>query len=203
MKTLRLIAVSFVFAAIFAISAFAQTAPATTTGKVYVINTYAFSDQKEGITKFINASKQLEVEMGPRYKELETLATTATALGKEIQTLRDQVAANPKIPIKPEDVQAKVDKFQQMQVEYKRKEEDTKQAVGRRSQVLLDPIRQDIFKVMQDFAAQKGYPLIFDLAKMDETNIILAIGDPKVDVTKEFITFYNARPATAATTATK
>ena len=90
-----------------------------------------------------------------------------------------------------------------MQVDYKRKEEDVKQAVGKRSQVLLDPIRQDIFKVMQDFASQKGYPLIFDLAKMDETNIILAIGDPKVDVTKEFITFYNARPATAATTATK
>jgi len=202
MKTLRLIAVSFVFAAIFAVSAFAQTTPATT-GKVYVINTYLFSDQKEGITKFVNASKQLDTEMGPRYKELETLATQAQALAKEIQTLRDQAATNPKLPIKPEDVQTKVDKFQQMQVDYKRKEEDMKQVVGKRSQVLLDPIRQDIFKVMQEFAKQKGYPIILDLAKMDEANIILAIGDPSADVTKEFVTFYNARPATAATTATK
>lgn len=198
MKTLRLIAVSFVFAAIFAISAVAQTTPATT-GKVYVINTYLFSDQKEGITKFVNASKTLETEMGPRYKELETLATQATALAKEIQTQRDQLAASPKTPIDQNALQAKADKFQQMQIDYKRKEEDTKQAVGRRSQALLDPIRQDIFKVMQEFATQKGYPLIFDLAKMDESNIILAIGDPKVDVTKEFITFYNARPATTAT----
>lgn len=201
MKTIRLIAVSFVFAAIFAVSAFAQATPAT--GKVYVINTYAFSDQKEGITKFVNASKTLDTEMQPRYKELETLATQATALAKEIQTLRDQAAANPKIPIKTEDVQAKVDKFQQMQIDYKRKEEDTKNVVSKRSQVLLDPIRADIFKVMQDFAKQKSYPIILDLAKMDEANIILAIGDDKVDVTKEFITFYNARPATAATTATK
>lgn len=201
MKTLRLIAASFVFAALFAVSAFAQTAPATT-GKVFVINTYAFSDQKEGITKFVNASKTLETEMAPRYKELETLATQAQALAKEIQTQRD-TAATSKVPIDTAGLQAKADKFQQMQVDYKRKEEDMKQVAGKRSQVLLDPIRADIFKVMQDFAKQKAYPIILDLAKMDEANIILAIGDDKVDVTKEFITFYNARPATAATTATK
>ena len=202
MKTLRLIAVSFVFAAIFAISAVAQTTTATT-GKVYVINTYLFSDQKEGITKFVNASKTLETEMAPRYKELDTLATQATALAKEIQTLRDQLAANPKAPINQADVQAKADKFQQMQIDYKRKEEDVKQAVEKRGQTLLNPIRADIFKVMQEFAKAKSYPIILDLAKMDEANIILAIGDEKVDVTKEFIAFYNARPATAATTATK
>lgn len=201
MKTLRLIAATFVFAALFAVSAFAQTAPATT-GKVFVINTYAFSDQKEGITKFVNASKTLETEMAPRYKELETLATQAQALAKQIQTERD-TAATSKVPIDTAGLQAKADKFQQMQVDYKRKEEDMKQVAGKRSQVLLDPIRADIFKVMQDFAKQKSYPIILDLAKMDESNIILAIGDASVDVTKEFITFYNARPATAATTATK
>lgn len=202
MKTLRLIAVSFVFAAIFAVSAFAQTAPATTTGKVYVINTYAFSDQKEGITKFVNASKQIETEMTPRYKELEALATQFQTLNKEYQTLVDQ-ASTSKVPIKTEDLQAKRDKLQQMQVDYKRKEEDTKAVVAKRGQALLDPIRADIFKVMQDFAKQKSYPIILDLAKMDEANIILAIGDDKVDVTKEFVAFYNARPAAAATTATK
>jgi Skp family chaperone for outer membrane proteins len=164
---------------------------------------HLFSDQKEGITKFSNALKQLDTEMGPRYKELETMGTQAQALAKEITTLRETLAANPKAPIKPEDVQAKADKFQQMQIDFKRKEEDTKQAVGRRSQALLDPIRFDIYKVMQDFAKQKNYPIILDVAKLDEQNLILAIGDEKVDLTKEFIAFYNARPATAATTATK
>lgn len=201
MKTLRLIAVSFVFAAIFAISAVAQTTPATT-GKVYVINTYLFSDQKEGITKFVNASKTLDTEMAPRYKELDALATQATTLAKEIQTLRDQLTANPKAPINQADVQAKADKFQQMQIDYKRKEEDLKQVIEKRGQVLLDPIRQDIYRVLQEFAKTKGYPLILDVAKMSEANIILAL-DEKSDVTKEFIAFYNARPATAATTATK
>ena len=51
---------------------------------------------------------------------------------------------------------------------------------------------------MQDFAKKKGYPIILDLAKMDEANIILAIGDDNVDVTKEFVAYYNALPAGAA-----
>lgn len=198
MKTFRLIAATFVFAALFAVSAFAQ-GQATQTGKVFVINTYAFSDEKEGITKFVTASKALDTEMQPKYKELETLANQIQTLGKEIQTLREQAANNPKVPIKEQDVQAKIDKFQQMQVDYKRKEEDAKNLIAKRSQTLLDPIRADIFKVMQDFAKQKGYPIILDLAKMDEANIILAIGDDKVDVTKEFVQFYNTRPAGAAT----
>jgi hypothetical protein len=50
MRTFRLIAVSFIFAAIFAVSAFAQ-APAAD-GKVGLINSLAFDD-KEGITKYI------------------------------------------------------------------------------------------------------------------------------------------------------
>ena len=66
----------------------------------------------------------------------------------------------------------------------------------------MGPIQNDIGKAMQDFAAAKGYDLILDAAKLDSQQILLAFIPGKVDVTKEFITFYNARPATAATAAT-
>ena len=49
MKTVRLIAVSVFFAAIFAVSALAQTTAAS--GKIGLINTEAFYDSKAGITK--------------------------------------------------------------------------------------------------------------------------------------------------------
>jgi hypothetical protein len=49
------------------------------------------------------------------------------------------------------------------------------------------------------FAKQKGYSLILDSSKLYQAGIILAFDESKVDVTKEFITFFNARPATAAT----
>jgi Skp family chaperone for outer membrane proteins len=67
---------------------------------------------------------------------------------------------------------------------------------------VLGPILQEIGKAMQDFANQKGYDLILDLSKLDGAAMILAYNPAKADVTKDFITFFNARPATAATAAT-
>lgn len=59
----------------------------------------------------------------------------------------------------------------------------------------------DIYKAIQEFAKQKGYMMILDVSKMAEANIVMAL-DEKALITKEFITFYNARPATTATTST-
>jgi hypothetical protein len=58
---------------------------------------------------------------------------------------------------------------------------------------------QDIMKAIGEFTKQKGYGLILDAAKLDSAGVILGWDEAKVDVTKEFITFYNARPATTAT----
>ncbi len=197
MKNLRLITASLFVLAFLSISAFAQTAAQT--GKVYVIDTYAFADEKEGITKFVNASKQIDTEFQPRVKELQTIYDKMQALAKDAQKLKtDYENAGGKSPINPSTIQAKFDDLERMDIDFKRKQEDLKTSIDKRGQALLNPIRSDIFKVMQDFAKQKGYPIILDLAKMDEANIILAIGDDKVNVTKEFIIFYNARPAAAA-----
>ena len=56
---------------------------------------------------------------------------------------------------------------------------------------------------MQEFAKQKGFDVIFDGAKLEEAGILLGFSD-KVNITTEFIQFYNTRPAgTAATTPAK
>jgi hypothetical protein len=51
---------------------------------------------------------------------------------------------------------------------------------------------------LQDYAKQKGFSLIFDASK-DDRGFLIAIGDDKVDVTKDFIAYYNARPAAPVT----
>jgi Skp family chaperone for outer membrane proteins len=94
-----------------------------------------------------------------------------------------------------------VDEAQGLEVSIKRKQEDGKIKFERRQQQVLGPILQDILKAMDDFSKQKGYALILDAAKLEGAGLILAVDIAKVDVTKEFITFYNARPATTATTA--
>ena len=98
-------------------------------------------------------------------------------------------------------LQAKVDEYQALQVEFKRKQEDAKAKFERRQAVVMGPVMQDIYKSLQDFTTQKGYDLILDAAKLDAGQLILGFNPAKVDVTKEFITFYNARPGTTATTA--
>jgi Skp family chaperone for outer membrane proteins len=198
MKTLRLIAVSFVFAAAFAVSAFAQTTAPT--GKIALIDT-RFFDSKEGITKYVNAMTALDNEFKPDFTALQTMGTKIKTLQTEIQTLHKQIQEW-KVPVDEKSANAKVEEYDKLTREYKFKEEDAKARYQRREQVVMAPIRQDIGKALDEFAKKNGYSLILDGAKLGSAGLILAFDD-KSDVTKEFITFYNARPATAATTATK
>jgi Skp family chaperone for outer membrane proteins len=196
MRTLRLLAVSAVFAAIFAVSALAQ-APTTATGKIGLINTYAFGDEKEGIKKYITALTTLQAEFKPVETELTTMATKIQALEKEINTLRE-LAAGVKVPDSQTTVTAKLEEYDKLTREYKFKEEDAKARYQRRETTLMSPIRQDIGNAIQEFTKKNGYVIMLDVSKLDSAGLILGL-DEGADVTKAFITFYNARPATTAT----
>jgi Skp family chaperone for outer membrane proteins len=203
MKTLRLFAAGFFVAALFAVSAFAQVNPAGTQpagpAKIAVIDTRFFDDAKTGITKYTNAMNTLENEFKPVNTELQTMVTKYQTLGTEIQNL--QKNANPQVPISQSTIQAKIDEYGKLERDIKFKQEDAKARLDSRQATLLGPILQDIGKAMQEYAKQKGYTVILDIAKMADAGLILAM-DEKADVTKDFITFYNARPAGAASTAT-
>ncbi len=104
MKTFRLIAVSAIFAAIFAVSAFAQT----TAGKIGLINTQAFDDEKVGITKYVAAMNSLETEFKPVGAELTAMQTKIQALQKEIAGYQEIISKGGKIPIADADLQKKL-----------------------------------------------------------------------------------------------
>lgn len=195
MKNLRFIFVLVFLATTFAVSTFAQT---TATNKVYVIDTGAFGDEKEGIKKFIDASKKITLGLETDYKAIQNLEKKMQDSAKQFQTLREQYAQNPTGPVTLEAVQQKADEIEKMETEKKRKEEDLEKALAKRELDILTPIRVDIYKEMNKFAKQKGYPLILDLVQLVETKLILAIGDEKVDVTNEFIQYYNSLPTSSA-----
>lgn len=203
MKTFRSIAVSLFFAALFTVSAFAQTTPTQpTAGRIVTINTAMFEDSKAGITKYVNAMTALNNEFEPAYKELQTMNTRLQTLQKQYNDLYTE-AQKPGSPIKQEALQAKLDEIQNLQVEFKRKQEDAKIKFERRQAVVMGPVMQDIMKAISEFTKQKGYGLVLDAAKLDNAGIILGWDEAKVDVTKEFVVFYNARPATTAVTTPK
>ena len=199
MKKISLFVTSLFIAAMFAVSAFGQ-APAAGAGKIGWINTSAFGDEKAGVTKYNNALKALEAEMKPRVAELQGMQTKLKTLSDELANMQK---ANPAVPFKPEVAQAKQEEGQRIQREFEFKKKEYDAAMAKRGGEVLAPIQNDLLRAIQDYAKQKGYAVVLDIAALanDNMSAILAL-DPSSDVTKDFITFYNARPATTATTAT-
>lgn len=194
-----LTAASFIFAALFAVSAFAQ-APATPVGKIGLVNTAVFADEKAGITRVRTALTSLDTEFKPATDELRTMGTRLTALGTEINNLQKTAGAGGAVPVNTSALEAKIDEYKKLETAGKRKEEDLKAAYERRYQVVVGPITNEILRAMNEFAKQKGYAMILDGAKLMDSGLLMGY-DEKYDVTKEFVTFYNARPATTASAA--
>jgi len=195
MKTFRLIAATFVFAAIFSVSAFAQAA--ATTGKVGLVNTFDFDKEKTGITKYRTAVITVDTEFKPDNDKLRTSAARYETLRKELGDLQDSLKKGVKVPISEAAVQAKVDELGNLERGIKFQQEDAKTRYERRYQTVVGPVLDDIMKAMMDFAKQKGYSVILDGAKLQESGILMAFDD-KTNVTAEFIQFYNTRPAGTA-----
>jgi Skp family chaperone for outer membrane proteins len=187
---LRAILFSLVTLFLFTLTASAQTAPPVPF-KFGVTNSNAFVDEKTGITRLVNGVKALNAEFAVVQNDLESMAKKIDTLGKEIETMRTQSASG--VPVDEKAFQAKNDELERLQRDGKYKQEDAKRNFEKRYAILINPIMNDIAKGLNDFAKQNHYTVIIDLAK-DDVGLIVAIGDDKVDVTKDFITFYNAKP---------
>ena len=202
MKTFRLIAANFIFAAVFAVSVFAQAQDA---GKIGLVNTLAFEDSKGGITKLVTASNSLETEFKQPATELETMYNRIQTLQKDIQRINEQIQ-NPNTPPAIDknklraDAQTKADEGEKLARDFKFKQEDLKARLDKRRQEKVGPVYQDVMKALQEFAVKNGFAIILDGARLEEAQILMAFNN-KYDVTKEFIAFYNARPAGTAATA--
>ncbi len=194
MKRISLIAVSCILSALMAASAFSQAAPGA--GKIGWLDTGAFADEKAGILKYVNAAKAVDSEMRPRVTELQTIQAKLKTISDDLNKMQ----SNPAVPINQSAVLAKQDEGQRLQREgeFKKKEYDA--AVEKRSSEVLGPISADISRAIEDFAKAKGYAVILDIDKLGQAGVILAL-DPAANITKDFIVFYNARPASTATTA--
>jgi Skp family chaperone for outer membrane proteins len=195
MKRISTIAISIIIASVFAVSAFAQ-AGAQPAGKIGWIDTGMFADEKEGVTKYNNALKALDTEMKPRITELTTLQTRLQKIADELRTATN-VPAN--VPVNQQVVAQKQDEGQRLQREFEFKKKEYDAAVEKRSGEVLGPVSADISRAIQDYAKQKGYSVVLDIAALANANAILAL-DGTANITKDFITFYNARPATTAAT---
>ena len=191
----RFIIYSLVSLILFAASASAQpAAPAAT--KIGIANSNVFMDEKAGVVRLVNSAKALEAEFAPLRAELEALRKRLEGLAKEVETFRNQSTNG--VPVDQKALQAKYDEAEKLQRDLKFKQEDAQRRFERRRQALVGPVMDDVGRALNDFAKLNRYTVIFDIAK-DNVGLLVAVGDDKVDVTKEFIAYYNARPAPPTT----
>jgi Skp family chaperone for outer membrane proteins len=204
MRKIRLVAISLFLVTVSAFSIFAQT-PQNASFKVGLINTLAFDNEKAGIVKYATAMKSVETGFKRELDEINAMVVRLQNLEKELTALQKQLTAptSPGVPVNNAQLQTsyntKIEEYDKLGRDYKFKQEDVRARFQRRRQEVMGPILLDIGKAMQEFAKQKGFSIILDASKLGDSGVLLAIDD-KVDLTKDFITFYNARPATAVVT---
>lgn len=197
MKTFRSIAAVLMCAAMFAVSASAQTAQP----KIGIVNTGAF-DADKGITKYVTAMNTLEGVMKPELTVLQTMNNKIQALKTELEDLQGKLN-DPKLPPAVDKTklqataQTKYEEYQKLGLEFEYKQKDYKANLERKEATIMSPVRTDIGNALQEFAKKNGYMMILDASKLDGAGLLLAF-DEKFDVTKDFIAFYNTRPATTA-----
>jgi Skp family chaperone for outer membrane proteins len=197
MKRISTIAVSFIFAAIFAVSAFGQAAAPA--GKIGWIDTAAFGGDEKGVggvTRYVNAIKALDTEFQPTITELRNLDTKIKTLAEEIQKMQQNTA----VPVKPEAIIAKQEEGQRLQRQLEFKQKDAEATLNNRRAQVLGPITSEIGKAIGEYAKQKGYAVVLDIAALANANALLML-EPSVDITKDFIAFFNSRASTTATAA--
>lgn len=163
-----------------------QTRPAAAPGNIAVIDSSAFTDDKQGIARVMVAMRQLEAKFQPLRNELRGMRDRLNNMRVDLQK---------KQGIQDAQTTAKQsDEADRLELEIKRKAEDAQASYQKESQALLDPLQKDIADALTTYAQAKGISLLFDLNRVP---VIYAANN--LDITKDFITDYNrTHPAAAA-----
>lgn len=207
MKSCRMVTAAIICAGLFSIGAasvFAQqpsatkpvvAAPTTTPSAagnqtIAVIDTAAFNDSKEGITRLSSAMSGLEREFKPRSDKLVEMRGRYSKLAQEIQALSGSPVVDPKT------AQAKTEQLQTLERDIKRETEDAQAAYAKRRQEVAEPIMIDIGNNLSAYAKQRGISMVIDASRFDGGILVL---NESMNITKDFIIQYNAKnPATTA-----
>jgi outer membrane protein len=195
-------AVALLTAAAFCVSAQQQPKPATPAGptsaapqnvavpdsKMALIFSNEFLDQKTGIARFHSLNAILTREFQPRQQELQGMQTRINTLSKEIDDTQNVADPNA--------IRQKRDQLAQLNVDLKRKSEDAEGAYQKRRDELFTPLRNDIEKAIEAFAKARGITVVMDGSQMP-----MLYASNSLDITRAFITDFNAKnPATATVT---
>ena len=185
MKAFRIAVAALAFAA-FTILAQTQTRPAATPANIAIIDSSAFSDEKNGIARVMAAMQQIETKFTPLRTELRGMRERLNTMRSDLQKKRAIQDARM--------TAQQTEEAERLEVEIKRKAEDAQTSYQKESLAVLDPLQKDIGNALTAYAQSRGITLLIDVNRVP---IVYAANS--LDITKEFIADYNrTHPATVA-----
>lgn len=204
MRLFRFTAAAVVLAALATVNAVAQqpaggarpAAPAARPAvpvnlgdaKIAVIQTEFFSDEQNGIARFVAAMKTVDREFQPRRTGIQAKQQRYNTLVKEIndtKAVADQTTLS-----------RKADDAESLKKQIEREQEDGQRDLEKRMREVLGPLQEDVFKALDAYAKERGITMIIDVSQVP---VLYAV--ESVNITRDFITAYNQRnPATTAST---
>ena len=188
MKVLRLVVAAVALAA-FAVLVQTQTRPAPTPANIGIIDSSAFTDDKEGIARVMAAMKQIEGKFEPLRAELRGMRDRLNKMRADLQAKR--AIQDAKMTAQ------QTEQADQLELQIKRKSEDAQASYQRESLAVLDPLQKDIGTALTAYAQSRGISLLIDANRVP---IVYAANN--LDITKDFIADYNrTHPAGPVTTA--
>jgi Skp family chaperone for outer membrane proteins len=162
--------------------------PAAAPANIGIIDSSAFSDEKAGITRVMNAMKQLDAKFQPLRAEIRGMRERVNTMRADLQKKRGIQDA--KITAQ------QADEAERLEVQIKRKAEDAQVSYQRESVATLEPLQKDIATALTAYAQAKGLTLVIDANRVPMLYVASSL-----DITRDFINDYNrthpAGPATA------
>ena len=166
-------------------------APPAAPANIGIIDSSAFSDDKAGITRVMNAMRQLEAKFQPLRTEIRGMRDRLTTMRSDIQKKRAiQDAAT---------TARQAEEADRLELQIKRKAEDAQTSYQKESLTVLEPLQRDIATAINAYAQAKGITLVIDANRVP---IIYAAASH--DITRDFIADYNrTNPGGAAPAPTR
>ena len=169
-------------------TAAAKPAPATTVkllpiSRVAWVNSHAFMEEEGGIKALVRALKELELEFSGTQSELSLLNEKLRTLVGELNRLQAGGEANAQA------IQEKQEAGLKLQRELQTKQQQAQAAISAAQQEKQGPIAAEISKALTSFTKEREIGMLFDVAKINDG---LLAAQPELDVTDDFIAYYNA-----------
>ena len=158
--------------------------------KIALVDTSMFGDEKNGIYRFVDATRAVAAEFKTRSDEVNNPAKRLIAPANEVDALMKAKPPNQTV------IDAKQQQGGALQAEYDNKKAKLDEDLGKRYDQVVSPISRQIGVALDQFAAQRGVTMTLDVSKILPAVLTVV---PAADMTQAFINDFNARnPRTAA-----